>query len=341
MRTGWVIAMNKSLKLLLKIVVSGGLICLLYSKLDWTDLADKLRGADLRWLGLAFGLMVLNTFINSAKWWFFLDADNIRQPILTLWASHITASFFNLFLPSTIGGDAYRIADIGGRTGEHARVAASILADRITGFFALSIYGFAASLLARPLVVEWKGWFYLPSSLAIVALAGLTAALCSEPFFLFCVRLIPGRKLREKVAAIAGKIIGAMRGYMGKGRVLLAAMLLSFLFQFDLLLAVWAITKAIGLAIPLPTFFLFLPIKTFLEMIPVSVFGLGLRDLGYTIFMAAMGFGDAAAANAALISAAEVILTVIYASMGGVVFVCRRPAGSGTAAHEHEITDNR
>ena len=74
-------------------------------------------------------------------------------------------------------------------------------------------------------------------------------------------------------------------------------MLLSFLFQFELLLAVWAITKAIGLSIPLPTFFLFLPIKTFLEMIPVSVFGLGLRDLGYTIFMAAMGFGDAAAAN--------------------------------------------
>ena len=316
--------MNKTLKLLLKVLVSAGLICLLYSKLDWGDLSAKLRGADLRWLGVAFALMVLNTFVNSAKWYLFLDADGIRQPILSLWASHITASFFNLFLPSTIGGDAYRIADIGGRTGEHARVAASILADRITGFLALSVYGFTASLLARPLVIEWKNWFYLPSSLAIVALAGLTAALCSEPFFAFCIRLVPGRRFREKVAAIAGKIVGAMRGYMGKGRVLAAAMLLSFLFQFDLLLAVWAITKSIGLAIPLPAFFLFLPIKTFLEMIPISVFGLGLRDLGYTIFMVAMGAGEAAAADAALISAAEVILTVIYSSMGGVVFACRR-----------------
>ncbi len=324
--------MPRFVKTLLKVAVSAGLICLLYSKLDWGDLADKLRGADFRWLGLAFGLMVLNTFVNSAKWYLFLNADGIGQPILTLWASHITASFFNLFLPSTIGGDAYRIADIGGRTGEHARVAASILADRITGFFALSVYGFAASLLVRPLVAEWKSWFYLPSSLAIVALAGLTAALCSEPFFAFCVRLVPGRRLREKVQGIAGKIIGAMRGYMGKGKVLLAAMLLSFLFQFELLLAVWAITKAIGLSIPLPTFFLFLPIKTFLEMIPVSVFGLGLRDLGYTIFMTAMGFGEAAAANAALIAAAEVILTVVYSSMGGVVFVCRRQTNT---------TDNR
>ena len=76
-------------------------------------------------------------------------------------------------------------------------------------------------------------------------------------------------------------------------------------------------------------------------MIPVSVFGLGLRDLGYTIFMTAMGFGEKAAANAALISAAEVILTVIYASMGGVVFVCRRSASAERAADESEITDNR
>ena len=308
----------------IKALVSAGLILLLYSRLDWTDIASKLRDADPRWLGVAFALMVLNTFVSAAKWRLFLAADGLRASVGSLWASYITASFFNLFLPSTIGGDAYRIADVGSRTGEHSRVAASILADRITGFLALSVYGFAASLLARPLVVEWKWWFYLPSSLAILALAGLTAALCSERLFDFCVRMVPGRKLREKIAEIAGKIVGAMRGYMGKGRVLSAAMLLSFLFQFELLLAVWAITKAIGLSIPLPAFFLFLPIKTFLEMIPVSVFGLGLRDLGYTIFMAAMGCGDGATACAALISAAEVLLTVVYSSIGGVVFLSRR-----------------
>ena len=60
-------------------------------------------------------------------------------------------------------------------------------------------------------------------------------------------------------------------------------------------------------------------------MIPVSVFGLGLRDLGYTIFILAMGFVDSeAAAYAALISAAEVLLTIIYSLVGGAVFICRK-----------------
>lgn len=316
------------LKLLLKITVSAALIVVLYSKVNFRDLLDKLRNADLSYLALAFALMIVNTVVSASKWRIFLKSDGIIQSRFSLWASYITASFFNLFLPSTIGGDGYRIADIGGRTGEHARVAASILADRITGFFALSVYGFVASILCRSLnlVPKWETWFYIPSSAAIVLLAGLTAALCSQSFFDLCGKFIPGRKFRAKVLEIASKIIGAMRGYVGKRVVMIPALLISFLFQLDLLLAVWAITKSIGLNIPFPVFFLFLPIKTFLEMIPVSVFGVGLRDLGYTIFMIAMGAAteEAAAADAALISAAEVILTVIYSSIGGVVFICRR-----------------
>lgn len=317
--------MRKYLKTFIKIAVSGGLICLLYSKIDLSDILTKLRDASPAWLALAFVLMIVNTIVSAFKWRLFLRSDNLSQPISSLWASYITASFFNLFLPSTIGGDAYRIADIGSRTGHHARVAASILADRITGFFALSIYGFMASLLVRPLVIEWQWWFYLPSSAAILALLGVAIALSSPRFFQICLRIVPIKRLREKAAAIADQIGNAMRGYAAKKSVMLPALLLSFIFQFDLLLAVWAITKAIGLSLPLGVFFLFIPIKTFLEMIPISVFGLGLRDLGYTIFMLAMGFIAAdAAANAALISAAEVLLTILYSLAGGVVFICRK-----------------
>lgn len=320
--------MPKAIKTLLKAAFSAALVCLLYSKLDWADLGARLRGSDPRWLGLAFALMIANTLVSAAKWRLFLSADGLRQPLPALWASYITASFFNLFLPSTIGGDAYRVADIGSRTGEHTRVAASILADRITGFLALSAYGCAAAVFARGAVPEWQRWFPIPSAAALEALAGLAAALSSDRFFAISLRLVPCGRLRGKIGAMASKITGAMRRYCGKAATLGAAIAISFLFQLNLILAVWAITRAIGLAMPLAPFFLFLPIKTFLEMIPVSVFGLGLRDLGYTIFMTAMGLGDGAASAAALVSAAEVVLTVVYSSMGGLVFVCRRQSGA-------------
>jgi uncharacterized protein (TIRG00374 family) len=331
---------KKTFQTAIKLAVSAGLMAALYSKLDWSDIAAKLRGADARWLGLAFAIMFLNTAVSAAKWRIFLKADGLAQPISTLWASYITASFFNLFLPSTIGGDAYRVADIGSRTGQHSRVAASILADRITGFLALSLYGCGAAFFARKYVVEWQHWFPLPSFCALAALAALAVALCSKRLMAIGLRLVPGAAFRAKVAGITGKVVDAMRLYAGRPRVLAGAIAISFLFQFDLILAVWAITRAIGLGIPFATFFLFLPIKTFLEMVPVSVFGLGLRDLGYAIFMGAMGFGGEAAACAALISAAEVLLTVVYSSIGGVVFICRRGNGErGTGNGEQGTED--
>lgn len=315
---------------LLKLAVSAGLLWFLYSKQDMGKLREAASGADWRWLAVAYGLMILNTVVSSAKWKILLAADSIRMPFHSLWASYLIGSFFNLFLPSTIGGDAYRIADVGRRTGKTARAAASILSDRITGFFALSVYGFGAALLARPLVQRWENWFVLPSLAAMLLLAGVTIALCNPAFAGFCCRFVPSKKLRAKVEGVATQIIDAMSSTIRKPGVLIRALALSFLFQFDLMLAVWAITKAIPAsilpaAVPFAAFFLFVPLKTFLEMIPVSVFGLGLRDLGYALFMFAMGVAATRSDTivAGIISALEVILTILYVLPGGVVFVFR------------------
>ena len=314
----------------LKLAVSLGLLWFLYSKQDVGKLREAAAGADIGWLAAAYALMILNTVVSAAKWKILLAADAIRLPFRTLWASYLVGSFFNLFLPSTIGGDAYRIADVGRRTGKTARAAASILADRVTGFFALSVYGFAASLLARPLVPNWKGWFVLPSFAAMLLLVGVAIALCNSSFVGFCCRFLPGKKFRAKVEGVAAQILDAMGSTIRRPSVLLRALALSFLFQFDLVLAVWAITKAIPASIlpeslPFAAFFLFVPLKTFLEMIPVSVFGLGLRDLGYTLFTEAEGVSQARLV-AGIISSLEVILTILYVLPGGAVFVLRSRA---------------
>ncbi len=326
-------SLKKALATLLKFTVSAALLWFLYSKQDVGKLREAASNANWGWLAVAYGLMILNTIVSASKWKILLAADSIRMPFPSLWASYLIGSFFNLFLPSTIGGDAYRIADVGRRTGKTARAAASILADRITGFFALSIYGFFASLLVRPLVPRWENWFILPSLAAMILLAGVTIALCNPAFIGFCCRFVPGKKLRGKIEGVAMQIIDAMGSSIRNPAVLMRALALSFLFQFDLLLAVWAITKAIPpsilpIAVPFATFFLFVPLKTFLEMIPVSVFGLGLRDLGYALFMFAVGAAATRADTiaAGVISALEVILTILYVLPGGIVFVFRPKA---------------
>ena len=72
------------------------------------------------------------------KWQIILRADNVHVPLPRLVASYLVGTFFNIFLPSSIGGDAYRIYDVARDSGRSASSFSSVLADRLSGFLALA-----------------------------------------------------------------------------------------------------------------------------------------------------------------------------------------------------------
>lgn len=310
-------------KTLLKVVVSGALLYFLYRDNSVRELTKRIQAVNPFWLILGFVFLFLNTFLSSLKWRVLLCADGIHLSLWRLFSSHLTGSFFSLFLPSTIGGDAYRIADIGQSTSKAARTAASVLVDRMTGFFALAIYGLVASFSVRHHIPNWDNKFFIFPVVALGVVVGFGAALCMPKFVRWCYRLIPGAKLRRRVEVVSEQILDAVQEYLKKAATGIKVLVLSFLFQLDVILFVWAVTKAIGLVIPFWTFFLFVPFITLMEMIPISVFGIGLRDVGYQWFLGAVG-SESANADAATISFYYVTMTILYVSIGGILFIFRK-----------------
>ena len=312
--------MKRTLQFLAKAAVSAGLIFLLYRRVDLAALREHLRHAQPLWLALFFVLLAANTLISSIKWRLLLAADNLVQPLGRLFASHLTGSFFNLFLPSSIGGDAYRIADIGRHTSGTARTAASILADRLTGFLALAIYGLVSAFVARGSIPNWDDRFLLLPAAALAGLIVLFAALIQQKWLRRIVTRLP-RRLRAPVLSVTDKILDSFQAYSQRPAVWFQALLISFVFQGCAILAIFSLGQALGLGVPLAPFCFFVPIITLMEMIPISIFGIGLRDTGYGWFMQAVGRG---ANEAAALSILYVAATLLYVSFGGLIFVCRR-----------------
>ena len=307
---------------LLKAGVSLSLLAILYSRIDFKALGKQLASIHVGWLVLAFALMTLNTFVSSLKWRILLRSDHIEQPLGSLFSSHLIGSFFNLFLPSTIGGDAYRIADIGQRTDNPVRTAASILVDRITGFLALAIFGLVAPFVVRDHIPNWDHRLLVFPAIALVVLCGMAFALCQGKILRRICSWLPG-KFGATCLRILDSILASVQAYVGKSSVILKVMGLSFVFQLCVILAVWAIVGSLGLGISLWPFFFFVPLITLIEMIPISVFGIGLRDTGYLWFMKAIARPNPAA-DAAAISIVYVAMTVLYVSLGGLLFIFRR-----------------
>lgn len=313
---------KKKLAAALKILVSGALILVVYRKMEFAPLAEKLGGANPWHLLFAFLFLFLNTLISSVKWRILLKADGLGQSLWSLFSSHLIGSFLSLFLPSTIGGDAYRVADIGGKTSKHARTFASVLADRMTGFMALAVYGTVSAFFVRDRIQNWDGRFLLIPVLCLCALAALAAVLLYPKMVLAVLSAIPGR-LPEKAKGLVLEISSAMRVYFSDKAALLKAIALSFLFQLDIILFIWAVTASLGLGIPFFAFFVFVPFITFLEMMPISVFGLGFRDMGYRLFLGAVAVSGVEESTAA-VTLLYMALTVLYLSLGGVLLAFRK-----------------
>lgn len=308
--------MNKRVwLLLLKVAVSFTVLFLIYRRVDLASVGSVLVSIRPGPMVIFFGLLTLNTFLSAWKWRIFLAADGIVHPVGRLFVSYYVASFFTVLLPSTIGGDGYRVYDMTRQGAGAGHAAASVLADRLTGFLALSILGMVFPFLGWSLIPDHR-WLAVP----VMVFGGLLALvwlLCRHALLL---RILGFFRL-DRIGLFrrfADRFLESIQAYRRRPLVLLRAMAISFWFQGNVVLAVYCLSQALNLAIP-PLFFgVAVPIVSLIEAIPVSIFGIGLRDTGYMLLFAGIGREPAAAGALSILYVAA---TLLYVAFGGVVFL--------------------
>jgi uncharacterized membrane protein YbhN (UPF0104 family) len=111
------------------------------------------------------------------KWKKCLEIYGIYHSFYFLQKIACIGYFFNNFLPTTIGGDGYRILRTLPASGAKSRAIAAILLERIVGFAALLFMGFAASVFVMSnnesyilRLIAISGVFILTALLFIIVL---------------------------------------------------------------------------------------------------------------------------------------------------------------------------
>ncbi len=131
---------------LLKVVVSVGLITVLVWSVEWNEIYSHVREFDPV-LALAAALTLAAQYPLSAwKWQQSLKLHGVEYPLGFLLRILCIGFFFNNFLPTAIGGDAYRAY----RTFEHANRRAypisAIIVERALGLVVLVIFGYVSAI---------------------------------------------------------------------------------------------------------------------------------------------------------------------------------------------------
>jgi uncharacterized membrane protein YbhN (UPF0104 family) len=304
-----------------KLTVSVALLALVFSKIDTTRLWASARHASMPWLLAALGVYAINVVASTWRWGLLLHAQDVNVPGKTLLGSFLVANFFNNFLPSNIGGDVIRIRDTAAASQSKTLATTVVLVDRALGLMGLVLIAALGATIAADLHGSgaspvWPAWLWalfligaLATAPVMYAPEGLGRLL--QPLTVVHPEWVGTRidkltvtlgRFRDRPSALAGCFGGAL---------LVQALMVVFYL---------AVVHALKIPITPSDLAVVVPISLVVQMLPVSVNGLGLREATFSFYFGRLGLPIESAVLLSLMGAA---LIMFFSLTGAAVYISR------------------
>lgn len=308
---------KNSIKNILKLLVTVGGLYLAYRQIDFGVFNTNWREYNIWLFVLATVMSIASVGLTSSRLYIVLKR---KVPFTLINRSDFMASFFNIFLPSTIGGDVVKISKVSKFSGSFRNSTVSVIVDRFFGVISLvvlsavfSITGIVGGSINLPSYVV-----YIMGAILVITILGI--------FFLLKVDL---SKFKEKTIDIKissfektlniGKWIDAVYGIREiPAKDFLLILLLSFIYSLNSSIIAFLCLRFLGVNdISLSYVILFRSISAVLLMLPISISGIGVRDY---IFKELYG-SVTSSQQVLLLAPVTFLILCILAAVGGVIFL--------------------
>lgn len=315
--------MKRPLGTLLKATVSAALLVALISQAGPKTIWDHLAGAGLPLIGLAFAGFLLGVVIRATRWRVLLDALNQPVPLTRLVYLYLVGLFFSNFLPTGMGGDVVKAAELRRDTRTTTAVS-TVVSERLMGLLGAALLALVALPFSPAAITAALGGIALLTALSVVVATGLLL----QPGWLAWL----GRRLPLLQPLTASRQVRALHAEFAAqgGRGFILALGISLPFAFSNVVVYWLIGQALGVFLPLSTFLLASPFISLATLLP-SINSFGVREGAYQVVFVPLGVNPA---QAIAMSLAYQALRLSAGLLGGGLYVI------GTLWHMPLTTDN-
>ncbi len=285
------------------------LLGLLAWRTNWQQVADAFTHLHWGiWL-LAVGIYVLTQVVSSLRWQWLAQPLGFRQSLDQFVGFYYIGMFFNLVLPTSVGGDVVRAWYLDGGSGRRMAAFLSVFVERLSGLMVLLVIACVAAAvcpLSLPAWVPWSVW-------------GLTACGLLAALALPVIARVPwpgGRfpRLHSRLVRFSAQLTAVLRLYWQNPGVLASTTFLSAVVQAANVLVVWLVGRAIDAPVPASFYWILVPLVAILTLVPISVNGMGVREGATVVLLAPLGVGSGTAISLAFLW----FLTYTVVSLTGV-----------------------
>jgi uncharacterized protein (TIRG00374 family) len=269
--------MKKSVGLVLRLAVSFGAIGLVFwSQREHLGAAFQILRQDIVWhyvfLAVATYMLALAVITKRLQSVFRVQHIHLtfRETYYLTWVG----LFFNLFLPSAVGGDIVKAYYAYKHSHKKVQSTTSVIWDRLLGFSALigvamiAVWVYSKEL--NDIRLDYLVYIFLAFFFGVMLF--FSSRHVARPFR-FLKNLIPSQKLR----LLLEEIYISLYSYKGHLGTLVFTLFLSLVGQSLFILVHYWLTLAVGAKMDIWLFFILIPILSIVTMAP-SLGGLGVRE---------------------------------------------------------------
>ncbi len=318
----------KTLAATLKGAVFLGSGYLLVRMIDWGEFWTSLTETSPWVFSLVVLLNLAAAVVMALRWHLLIRAIGRRIGFRVVTSYTMLGMFYNQILPGSVSGDAARIWCLGGKHTSWKESAGTVIWDRVLGL--------AALIFMTLFTVPWYYRVVMDGSAAVVLWGGLFAAFTAFAA-LQNTRLLGWveaaargvwRRLRKESGGVPLEgFFAGLRVFLTDRLLMSRTFFISLVIRVIWLLGACAISYSMRLPVPWSYYFFAIPLVELIRMVPVSIQGLGVRELAFVYFLKPYGVTPA---QAALLSMLFFTALTVAGLLGGIVYLSRNWWGGST-----------
>jgi hypothetical protein len=273
----------------LKFLVSGLLLAVLAWRTDGDQVAAVFGPLRLNWWLAALAVYGVAQLLSAVRWQMLSRPLGFPQPLRYFLGYYFIGMFFNLMLPTSVGGDVVRALYLDQGSGRRLPAFVSVFVERCSGLMVLLALAAAGVMLAPMPLPAWVSesvW----GTLAIFVLAGAGA-------WFYCGWRTAAGGLEEQECARAPRrfrvLQSAVRNLQSalatRPSLLVTTTLLSLGVQAANVVLVWLVGEGIGADVPPAYYWIVVPMVSLMQVVLPSLNGHGVREGGLILFLGPVG----------------------------------------------------
>ena len=294
--------------------ITGLILLYLLRQVDTGTALRAMLRTDPTALAVVALLVLLDRAVMIWRWILLLRASG--TPVAARTAAHIflVSSFVGSFLPAGVGGDAARAYALGQRTARRGAAVASVAIDRILGVVAIALMGAIGVAAYAGRHADPQVRFVAVLS-AVIVLAASVAVVWADRW----IRWLPRSWHDVALIRLPLRLADSVAVYREEPRTLVVVFVLSILVQLLRIFQAYGLGLGLGIAVPFGYYLVFMPIGLLVLLLPISISGFGLPQVGIVWLLRPQGVPD----ELSFALSTLIVLSGLFGNLPGAVLYLR------------------